>query len=344
MTTNKLKMAARAGGSSGGGGRVGLGPAALILCSVLAAAGAASDAFDAVLGDTSSCQKACGLTYSLHTYPKEEELYACQRGCRLFSICQFVDDGGDLNRTRKECESACAEAYSQQDEQFACNFGCDNQLPFAEQQQKLLLSMVPKIHFLYPVSLMSAFCSDLMNSAQSFFTSWTFYLQTDDGKVLVFQSEPDIQFMVPQFELQADSGKEISQALSVADHIAKAIYDDTQKAFRHEHEDGSYSDLALEQESQSILECLSRNAGIPRWILTTMLVLSVLVQLWICCATAATAVEQHVPAEKLSIYGDLEFMNDLKLAPYPASSLIVIKSSDEAGPLPPKVSLSHSPV
>ncbi|NWZ57478.1 TMM59 protein, partial [Haliaeetus albicilla] len=74
-----------------------------------------SEAFDSVLGNTASCHRACQLTYSLHTYPKgckpfllpfqEEELYACQRGCRLFSICQFVDDGIDLNRTKLECDS-----------------------------------------------------------------------------------------------------------------------------------------------------------------------------------------------------------------------------------------------
>ncbi|NWR70724.1 TMM59 protein, partial [Centropus bengalensis] len=74
-----------------------------------------SEAFDSVLGNTASCHRACQLTYSLHTYPKgcryflvppqEEELYACQRGCRLFSICQFVDDGIDLNRTKVECDS-----------------------------------------------------------------------------------------------------------------------------------------------------------------------------------------------------------------------------------------------
>lgn len=37
---------------------------------------------------------------------QEEELYACQRGCRLFSICQFVRDSEDLNQTRFECESS----------------------------------------------------------------------------------------------------------------------------------------------------------------------------------------------------------------------------------------------
>uniref|UniRef100_UPI00398ED708 transmembrane protein 59 n=1 Tax=Pristiophorus japonicus TaxID=55135 RepID=UPI00398ED708 len=338
-------MAAEGGGCVCRGSALRLGLAVgLALCSFFTVS-LASDAFEAVLGDTASCQRTCEMTYTLHTYPKEEELYACQRGCRLFSICQFVDDGADLNRTKNECESACAEAYKQQDEQYACNLGCENQLPFAEQRQKQLMSMVPKIHFVYPISIMSAFCNDLMNSAQSFFTSWTFYLQTDDGKVVVFQSEPDVQFMVPQFELQTDDVKETSQALS--DHIAKAIYDDTRKAFRREHGNGLYLKESHEQENQSVLECLSRNAGIPRWILTTTLVLSVLVLLWICCATAATAVEQHNPSEKLSIYGDMEFMNELKLTQYPASSLIIIKSKDEkdmAGPLPIKVNLDQSTI
>lgn len=40
-----------------------------------------------------------------------------------------------------------------------------------------------------------------------------------------------------------------------------------------------------------------RNPWIPGWILTTTLVLSVLVLIWICCATVATAVDQYVPSE-----------------------------------------------
>lgn len=42
---------------------------------------------------------------------------------------------------------------------------------------------------------------------------------------------------------------------------------------------------------------LLRNPWIPGWILTTTLVLSVLVLIWICCATVATAVDQYVPSE-----------------------------------------------
>lgn len=38
------------------------------------------------------------------------------------------------------------------------------------------------------LDLVSTFCNDIVSSAQSFISStWTFYLQADDGKVVVFQ-------------------------------------------------------------------------------------------------------------------------------------------------------------
>lgn len=52
--------------------------------------------------------------------------------------------------------------------------------------------------------------------------------------------------------------------------------------------------------------------------------------------------------QKLSIYGDLEFVNEQKLNRYPASSLVVIRSKaedhEEAGPLPTKMNLAHSEI
>uniref|UniRef100_A0A8D2I7X5 Transmembrane protein 59 n=1 Tax=Urocitellus parryii TaxID=9999 RepID=A0A8D2I7X5_UROPR len=329
--------------------RVQLGLPPLLLLTMALAGGsgtAAAEAFDSVLGDTASCHRACQLTYPLHTYPKvpaslytvdhtEEELYACQRGCRLFSICQFVDDGIDLNRTKLECESACTEAYSQSDEQYACHLGCQNQLPFAELRQEQLMSLMPKMHLLFPLTLVRSFWSDMMDSAQSFITSsWTFYLQADDGKIVIFQSKPEIQY-APQLEQEPTNLRESSLSKMSSDLQMRSA-----QAHRNYLEDG---------ESDGFLRCLSlyqtkhfytslnSNSG---WILTMTLVLSVMVLLWICCAAVATAVEQYVPSEKLSIYGDLEFVNEQKLSRYPASSLVVVRSKtedhEEAGPLPTK--------
>ncbi|XP_044074119.1 transmembrane protein 59 isoform X4 [Siniperca chuatsi] len=302
------------------------------LCVLLACTSASSDVFDSVLGNTASCHKSCEMTYSLHTYPREEELYACQRGCRLFSICQFVRDSEDLNQTKSECESTCREAYTQSDEQFACNLGCQNQLPFAEQRHEQLEAMMPRIHLLYPLTLVRGLWEDVMSQAHSFITStWTFYLQADDGKVVIFQ---------------VDVEKEVKEEPQKSfPRLSSPIYKEYHRTLIQERDRDMTGDRSYDE--YSLFSCLSRNPWLPGWILTTTLILSVLVLIWICCATVATAVDQYVPAEKLSIYGDREYMKEQKLTPYPASSLLIITSKgteEEAGPLPSKVNLGQSDI
>ncbi|KAI5099416.1 transmembrane protein 59 isoform X1, partial [Silurus meridionalis] len=298
-----------------------------------------ASAFDGVLGSTSSCHRSCRMTYSLHTYPREAELFACQRGCRLFSICQFVGDGENLNQTKSECDSACHEAYDGVDEEFACSLGCQNQLPFAEQRQEQLLAMMPRIHLLYPLTLVRGFWEDMMNQAHEFITtSWTFYLQEDDGKVVVFQTGPQVQF-VSQIDQQREELKEEPQNPDFG--IIEPVYREY-SSFSQERLGVVAQDQSVSQDDYNLLNCLSRSPWIPGWILTTTLVLSVLVLIWICCATMATAADQYVPAEKLSIYGDLEYMKEKNLKPYPQSSLLIVSSlvkEDEAEALPPKLSV-----
>uniref|UniRef100_A0A8C7NFU5 Transmembrane protein 59 n=1 Tax=Oncorhynchus mykiss TaxID=8022 RepID=A0A8C7NFU5_ONCMY len=304
------------------------------LCFVLAYTSATADVFDGVLGNTASCHKTCQMTYSLHTYPREEELYACQRGCRLFSICQFVGDSEDLNQTKVECDSTCHEAYSQSEEQYACNLGCQSQLPFAEQRQEQLLAMMPRIHLLYPLTLVRGFWDDVMSQAHSLISSsWTFYLQADDGKLVIFQ----VVFFFFCVCVWSDF---------IPIHPNCPVYKDYQRSFVQERDRDMYVDRSINEDNYNLFSCLSRNPWLPGWILTTTLILSILVLIWICCATVATAVDQYVPAEKLSIYGDMEYAKDQKLlTPYPASSLVIITTSgqeEEAGPLPSKVNLDQS--
>lgn len=305
---------------------------------------ASSDVFDSVLGNTASCHKSCEMTYSLHTYPREEELYACQRGCRLFSICQFVRDSEDLNQTKSECESTCHEAYTQTDEQYACNLGCQNQLPFAEQRHEQLEAMMPRIHLLYPLTLVRGLWEDVMNQAHSFITStWTFYLQADDGKVVIFQTEPQVRFF-SQFEVEKEIKEEPQKSFP---GLSSPVYKEYHRTLIQERDRDMTGDRSYDDD-YNLFSCLSRNPWLPGWILTTTLVLSVMVLIWICCATVATAVDQYVPAEKLSIYGDKEYIKEQKLIPYPASSLLIITSKgpeeEEAGPLPSKVNLGQSDI
>ncbi|XP_013911038.1 PREDICTED: transmembrane protein 59 isoform X2 [Thamnophis sirtalis] len=228
-----------------------------------------------------------------------------------------------------ECDSACTEAYtSQSDEQYACHLGCQNQLPYAELRREQLMSLMPKIHRLFPLTLVRSFWSDMMETAHSFITStWTFYLQADDGKILIFQSKPDVQYV--------QSSDQENQDLKESS-LAKTSY--LQLGGPHARK-GSFDD-----ETESFFKCISLNSG---WILTTTLLLSILVLLWICCATVTTAVEQYVSSEKLSIYGDLEYMNEQKLNQYPTSALVIVKckaDEQEVGPLPTKVNLTQSAI
>ncbi|EHB08044.1 Transmembrane protein 59 [Heterocephalus glaber] len=208
-----------------------------------------------------------------------------------------------------------------------------SQLPFAELRQEQLMSLMPKMHLLFPLILVWSFWSDMMGSAQSFITSsWTFYLQANDGKILIFQSKPEIQY-APQLEQGPTNLRKSSLSKMSSDLQMRSS-----QAHRNYLEDG-------------FLRCLSVNS---KWILTIILILaiililSVMVLLWICCAAVATAVEQYIPSEKLSIYGDLKFMNEQKLSRYPVSSPVVIRSKtedhEEAGPLPTKMNLVHSEI
>ncbi|XP_053325438.1 transmembrane protein 59 [Spea bombifrons] len=305
---------------------------ALLIVTVCVYASAGS--LESALGDSASCHGVCEGTYPLHTYPEEEELFACHRGCRLFTICQFVEDGVDLNKTRTECESACMEAYPQSNEQYACNLGCQSQMPFAEKKQKELSDMMPRIHLLFPLTLVRAFWSDMVDSAQDFVTSsWTFYVQADSGQIVVIQSPPEVQH-IPQLQPGSPPLTDIMMDKSPSDLTPDG--------------EGPWSHRAgfLELESNDgLMKCFSLNSN---WLLTASLILSVLVLLWICCATVATAADQYIPNEKLSIYGDLEYINEHKLCKYSPASIVVLRGkpeeNEEAGPLPAKVDLSHSSI
>ncbi|KAK7889671.1 hypothetical protein WMY93_025231 [Mugilogobius chulae] len=92
---------------------------------------------------------------------------------------------------------------------------------------------------------------------------------------------------------------------------------------------------------------MSRRSGLPRWILAACLFLSIMVMLWLSCASLVTAPEQHVKTQ-LSINGDKEFLdNTQKVNPFHLSPMIAVtmkqsEESQEAGPLPVKVDLNKT--
>ncbi|XP_068775905.1 transmembrane protein 59-like isoform X2 [Struthio camelus] len=250
-----------------------------------AAAAAAADPFAPQLGDTAACHAQCGRRLP-HRAAADAVLNACYRGCRLFSICHFVDASAELNATRAECEAACAEAYGGAEEQSGCATGCREQLP-----QSRELKPPPSFSVF---DLVSTFCTDIVSSAQSFISStWTFYLQADDGKVVVFQSQPELEDAVPE----APAAR--MERTWPGPGPRAGPREPGQEPPAQEPAGGKAPVGRAEPPppEHDFLGCISKRSGLPRWILAACLFLSVVVMLWLSCASLVTAPEQHVKSQ-----------------------------------------------
>ncbi|NXG73037.1 TM59L protein, partial [Baryphthengus martii] len=274
-------------------------------------------------------------------------LNACYRGCRLFSICHFVDPSAELNTTRAECEAACAEAYSNAEEQFGCVTGCRKQLPEVESRKEKSLELKAPSFSVF--DLVSTFCNDIVSSAQSFISStWTFYLQVDDGKVVVFQSQPEMDYPVPE----ATETHPERTGLGSSTHIPQPHAGLQVKGKKHPGKElqgkAKAQHLDSPQLEHDFLGCMSKRSGLPRWILAACLFLSIMMMLWLSCASLVTAPEQHVKTQPLSINGDKEYLEDLDgpsafaLPPIITVTLCPKHGGEDAGPLPLKVDLDKT--
>nr|XP_020478032.1 transmembrane protein 59-like isoform X1 [Monopterus albus] len=246
---------------------------------------------------------------------------------------------------------ACQEAYIKLLEQEACSTGCASQPSEPEIKRRKLKAMTlrPK-----PPSVMeavSSWCNDIVSSAQSFISStWTFYLQADDGKVVVFQSQPELEYSLP--ELQASRSNVVDKPWpqvhshtqrphGVRGHGEKGV---PKAGGKGKHPVQHTDDPTAEHD---FLGCMSRRSGLPRWILAACLFLSIMVMLWLSCASLVTAPEQHVKTQ-LSINGDKDFLDNAhKVNPYHLSPVIAVpvkqsEESQEAGPLPVKLDLNKT--
>uniref|UniRef100_A0A667X531 Transmembrane protein 59-like n=1 Tax=Myripristis murdjan TaxID=586833 RepID=A0A667X531_9TELE len=305
------------------GGRM-CGFSALVSVLLAGLAAASSDLFDNQLGDINYCKKQCQLTIKNKSPAKDSIMNACHRGCRLYSICQFVNGNAGFNTSREECQGACQEAYIKLLEQEACSTGCASQPSEPEIKRRKLKALT---HRPKPPSVMeavSSWCNDIVSSAQSFISStWTFYLQADDGKVVVFQSQPEMEYSLP--ELQAPRS-------NVADKPWPQVHSHTQRP----HGVRGHGDKGA-----------SKAGAVLPLNISACLFLSIMVMLWLSCASLVTAPEQHIKTQ-LSINGDKEFLDDAhKVNPYHLTPVIAVgvkqsEESQEAGPLPVKVDLNKT--
>ncbi|XP_052500012.1 transmembrane protein 59-like [Budorcas taxicolor] len=309
------------------------------------AAPPARDPFALQLGDTQNCQLRCRDRYP-QPQPAQEELgedpiqsrrakaydravltSACERGCRLFSICRFVARSSKPNATQAECEAACVEAYVKETEQQACSEGCWSQNPEPEpepeleQKRKVLEAPSGALSLL---DLFSTLCNDLVNSAQGFVSStWTYYLQTDNGKVVVFQTQPVVESLGHEGarlqRVEVTWRGSHPEALEV--HVDPVgPLDKVRKAKIRVKTSSKAKVESDELQDNDFLSCMSRRSGLPRWILACCLFLSVLVMLWLSCSTLVTAPGQHLKFQPLTLEQHKGYMVEPEWSLYPPPS------------------------
>uniref|UniRef100_A0A672K6W4 Transmembrane protein 59-like n=2 Tax=Sinocyclocheilus grahami TaxID=75366 RepID=A0A672K6W4_SINGR len=80
------------------------GVPALVSLILVALAAASSDLFDDQLGDINYCKKQCQMSIKNKSPAKDSIMNACHRGCRLYSICQFVNGNQGINTSKEECQ------------------------------------------------------------------------------------------------------------------------------------------------------------------------------------------------------------------------------------------------
>lgn len=305
----------------------------------------ARDPFAPQLGDTQSCQLRCRDRYpslqpsqekleqedpskSQNEYDRAIFISACERGCRLFSICRFVARSSKPNATQAECEAACVEAYVKEMEQQACNEGCWSQNPELEpepesmQKQRKVLEGPSRVLSL--LDLFSTLCNDLVNSAQGFVSStWTYYLQTDNGKVVVFQTQPVVESLGHEGarlqRVEVTWRGSHPEALEV--HVDPlGSLDKVRKTKIRVKTSNKAKVESDELQDNDFLSCMSRRSGLPRWILACCLFLSVLVMLWLSCSTLVTAPGQHLKFQPLNLEQQKGFMVEPDWPLYPPPS------------------------
>ncbi|XP_005086188.1 transmembrane protein 59-like [Mesocricetus auratus] len=289
-------------------------PLLLLLLASPAAPAPARDPFAPQLGDTQRCQQRCRQRHPgpPPVQPEAEGpsnnkavlISACERGCRLFSICRFVARSSRTNATETECEAACTEAYVKAAEQRACSEGCWGHTPEPKTQlgqQKMALE--PPSGSLSLLELFSTLCSDLMSSAQGFVSStWTYSLQTDNRKVVVFQTQP----VVESFAVQGSRLQRVEvtwrgsrpEALEV--HMDPLGPLDTMRGAKTRVKTSKARVEPEDQQENDFFSCMARRSGLPRWVLFCCLFLSILVMLWLSCCTLVTTPGQHLKFQPLT--------------------------------------------
>ncbi|CAD5112396.1 DgyrCDS1617 [Dimorphilus gyrociliatus] len=255
------------------------------------------------------CHSVCENTFPLHTYEKATHLVCCKRGCRLYSVIDFVKDSNEENSTLNNCLSACKEAYQDKGEREACTLGCAKQKEF-NKRESVNDEEIGSYEFaiFYPVTYIHDMYKNAFDKMASHIQiSWTYLAQTDEsGRTLIIQSGPTLEFDPASFDIKTSNILETNLA-----EVDKSATEDIKMSQLINSQETETSSTLLKEREATLLACIARKTGLSRLILSLTLFLSAVFMLWLCFNSAATAPE-HKINHQLSINGDLNYLNSVE--------------------------------
>jgi len=295
---------------------------------------ASSGAFDQILENVKPCKESCVTSYPPHTYPGSSDSNACERGCRFYTIGDFVSDGLtdkteehgngieeiDVSKVKNLCYGSCVEAYNETSSlTVACKFGCDAQERASKMEDEK--EGEPAIHLLSPIMQVRAVYTSMMGALKVFRTSVITYFISDDSKIIAMESEPEI---VMEVALPVDDAQETAPLK--ARNLDREMIEDS-------------------RNDPSVVACFSRQLGVPPYLLVASVMALICFTIYIICAVCSTAeASKH---KGLSVQSDpiVPIMPVKCVRPEDLTKLSLIEEDDQQAPaLPIKVHLPYSKV
>ncbi|XP_045121803.1 transmembrane protein 59-like isoform X2 [Portunus trituberculatus] len=185
--------------------------------------------FQGLLGDPKGCEESCLVSYAPHTNPDGgDESQACSRGCRLYTITEFVAFGeklgqknaiGPLRTPKESCFNACVDAYNETSgNTVACKFGCEAQetsrLEKKQKGQEEEEESHQSIHLLSPLVQVRAVYSSLVGAVHIVRSSLVTYFTAEDNSIVAVESPPEIlvEVLNADEEVKVDGGDGVDGA------------------------------------------------------------------------------------------------------------------------------------
>jgi hypothetical protein len=264
------------------------------------------------------CQTTCKATYQ---GPDEG---FCYRGCRFMSILEFINgDEMTLEEVRDACLKACSDAYGMTNAS-SCAFGCQSQLPAIQDKRKQMAQFTMDMTDADPFGLSARFFDysqrmmscmlDQLNHQVTY--GWMVITSSSSlpngGQVVVIRGTP-IRILHRADAIQEyKTSNYVETNLAVVDGGATPDVKSSQLVRMDNMMQGAEVEaVGYQQVGSDWLSCLSIKSGLSKMSLLLLFFTMLILLMWFFVGFLFPSSHSHTELsvkEKLSIYGDLEYL------------------------------------